>query len=107
MNSIQAVMSLVLMGSGGAPMNSNDSASPALTPEIHNTPEAVVLKATSRGCTQKKDFQLKVGRDHSLYAKRLRRDRCKKAPKVIELKYSYEELGLTPSLIQGNRIVRK
>lgn len=107
MNSVQAVMTLILLGSGNVEMNNDVESSPAFIPELHSTPDAVVLKAMSRGCTKKSDFRFKTGRNYSIKVQRIRKDRCKKAPKVVELRYSYEELGLVKPLLKGDRLVGK
>ena len=106
MNSVQAVLSMVLMGSG-APQDVNNNGEAVFVPEIRNTPDAVVVSVMSHGCTTKRDFRVKIGRHQSLNVKRLRKDRCKKSPKIIELQYSYQELGLAQPQLPGNRIVSK
>jgi hypothetical protein len=107
MNSVQAVLTLILLGSGNVALNNDAGSSPAFIPELHSTPEAVVLRTMSRGCTKKSDFRFMTGRNYSIKVQRLRKDRCKKAPKAIELRYSYEELGLVRPLLSGDRIVEK
>ena len=106
MNSVEAVLSMILAGSG-TPQPANNSDGPVFIPEVKNTPDAVVVRVLSRGCTSKKDFRIKIGRHQSLNVKRLRKDRCKKTPSIIELQYSYKELGLPQPNIVGSRIVSK
>jgi hypothetical protein len=57
----------------------------------------VAIQVTSTGCTVKADLVFYVGRegaDRTLAFARKRLDLCRAAPRVIELRFSYEELGL-------------
>jgi len=59
--------------------------------------EGIVLKVASTGCTTKADFVFYVGRDgrgQTVAFARKRLDVCKAAPSVVEVAFSYEELGL-------------
>jgi hypothetical protein len=57
----------------------------------------LVLRVGSNGCTTKADFAFYVGhqgREPTLAFARKRLDACKAAPSVVEIAFSYEELGL-------------
>lgn len=60
-------------------------------------PAGLALKVLSHGCTTKADFTFYVGqegRDRTIAFARKRLDVCKAAPNVVEVSFSYEELGL-------------
>jgi hypothetical protein len=64
----------------------------------------LVLKVLSQGCTTKADFTFyagRDGRDQTIAFARKRLDVCKAAPNVVEVSFSYDELGLA-----GARTVR-
>ncbi len=104
MNTIQAVMGLMLLGAGDASINT-EGMNNAFIPEVSNTKEAVVLKVMSNGCTRKKDFRVRVSRNQSLQVIRLKKDRCRNDPRTIELHYTHNELGLDkPVTLPGNRV---
>ncbi len=59
--------------------------------------EGLTLKVASTGCTTKADFVFYVGRDgrgQTVAFARKRLDVCKAAPSVVEVAFSYAELGL-------------
>lgn len=59
--------------------------------------DGLTLKVASTGCTTKADFVFYVGRegrDQTIAFARKRLDVCRAAPSVVELAFSYEELGL-------------
>ena len=67
-------------------------------------PEGLALKVLSHGCTTKADFTFYTGqdgRDYTIAFARKRLDVCKAAPNVVEISFSYDELGLA-----GARTVR-
>lgn len=58
----------------------------------------LTLRVTSTGCTAKGDFAFYVGREtggRTLAFARKRLDVCRAAPRVQDVRFSYEELGLT------------
>lgn len=60
-------------------------------------PSGLSLKATSSGCTTKADFVFYVGREgreRTIAFARKRLDICRAEPGVVEMTFSYEELGL-------------
>ena len=64
----------------------------------------LALKVLSHGCTTKADFTFYAGRDghaRTIAFARRRLDVCKAAPNVVEVSFSYDELGLA-----GARAVR-
>ncbi|MBU0498602.1 MAG: hypothetical protein KJ558_04930 [Gammaproteobacteria bacterium] len=107
MNLIEALMGMVLVSAGHTPANFEGNGDPFFIPEVENTQEAVILNVESHGCTKKEDFRVQVGRNESLTVERLRKDRCREAPQLIELRYSHEELGLSKPPIRGQRIAGK
>jgi hypothetical protein len=57
----------------------------------------LALKVLSHGCTTKADFTFYAGqdgRDRTIAFARKRLDVCKAAPNVVEVSFSYDELGL-------------
>lgn len=59
--------------------------------------EGLTLKVASTGCTTKADFVFYVGRDgpgQTVSFARKRLDLCRAAPSIVEVAFSYEELGL-------------
>ena len=64
----------------------------------------LALKVLSHGCTTKADFTFYAGqdgRDRTIAFARKRLDGCKAAPNLVEVSFSYDELGLA-----GARTVR-
>jgi hypothetical protein len=64
----------------------------------------LALKVLSHGCTTKADFTFYAGRDghaRTIAFARRRLDVCKAAPNVVEVNFTYDELGLA-----GARTVR-
>ncbi|KQY92768.1 hypothetical protein ASD21_15465 [Caulobacter sp. Root1455] len=60
-------------------------------------PMGLALKVLSHGCTTKADFTFyagQAGRDRTIAFARKRLDVCKAAPNVVEVNFSYDELGL-------------
>jgi hypothetical protein len=57
----------------------------------------LALKVLSHGCTTKADFAFYAGQDgpdRTIAFARKRLDVCKAAPNVVEVSFSYDELGL-------------
>ncbi len=57
----------------------------------------LTLQVLSHGCTTKADFTFYAGqdgRDRTIAFARKRLDVCKAAPNVVEVSFSYDELGL-------------
>jgi len=66
--------------------------------------DALTIRVRSKGCTAKADFVFRVDRKtgHAVVAfARRRLETCKGPPAWAELRFSYEELGLT----HGERVV--
>jgi hypothetical protein len=60
-------------------------------------PTGLMLRVASTGCTTKADFAFYVGhdgRDETISFARKRLDVCRAAPRVVELSFGYDELGL-------------
>ncbi|OGT88665.1 MAG: hypothetical protein A2286_02765 [Gammaproteobacteria bacterium RIFOXYA12_FULL_61_12] len=107
MNLIQAMMSLVLVSAGHTPATTEGDVDPFFVPEVENTQEGIILNVESHGCTKKQDFRVRVGHNESLIVERLRKDRCRETPQLIELRYSHEELGLSKPPVREQRIAGK
>ncbi len=73
---------------------------PELEPLLGATagPDALRIRVTSKGCAAKADFVFRVDRKNGravvAFARR-RLETCKGAPGVAELRFTYDELGLT------------
>lgn len=60
-------------------------------------PTGLLLKVASTGCTTKADFAFYVGHDgrgETIAFARKRLDVCHAAPSVVEVGFSYDELGI-------------
>ena len=60
--------------------------------------DGLTLRVASHGCTTKADFAFYIdrsGREPAIAFARKRLDVCRAAPEVVELRFSYEELGLS------------
>lgn len=77
-------------------------------PTLDLTPDAVIIKATSQGCTQKRHFRLVQDANQGLKVQRIKADRCQQPLQLVEFRYSYQQLGLTPPLkFMGPQVVIK
>jgi hypothetical protein len=104
MNSIETLLGLFLLVGSNHPQPSPMD-NPSALPEVINTPDAVIIKATSRGCTKKRHFRIQQGDQEQLQAIRLKQDRCLQDPSVIEFHYTHKQLGLAkPDALTDQRI---
>lgn len=74
----------------------NSGAEPA--PSLDFTPDRVIIKAASHGCTQKRHFRLVEDGNQGLKVLRLKADRCQQPLQLVEFHYSYQQLGLNQPL---------
>jgi hypothetical protein len=67
----------------------------------------LAIRVTSTGCTGKEDFEIRLSKSTTgntaltLEVLRLTPDRCKTISHVVELSFSWEELGLDPALLKA------
>ena len=106
MNTLQAMLSLLLAGSGGNGASTDATPKLISIPEIENTPEAIILRVSSNGCTKRSHFRLRVDKNESLRVIRLRKDLCRMEPEMVEFRYRHEDLGVAKPL-PGNKIAGK
>lgn len=59
--------------------------------------DAVTLRVYSSGCTKKEDFEFNLGDDAVVSVRRIRPDRCRAKPQLIDIVYSFSELALPES----------
>ena len=105
MNSIEALLGLFFLVGSNSPLPLPGVGNPNVIPEVINTPDAVIIKATSRGCTKKRHFRVHQGEKDNLQAVRLKKDRCQQDPRIVEFRYTHKQMGLErPASIQGTRI---
>lgn len=104
MSSIATLLGLFFLVGSNHPLPAQGYG-PSTLPEVINTPEAVIIKATSHGCTKKRHFRVQQGDQERLQAVRLRQDRCQLDPSLVEFHYTHKQLGLAkPEAIQGQKI---
>ncbi|NHZ38607.1 MULTISPECIES: hypothetical protein [Massilia] len=67
----------------------------------------LAIWVTSTGCTGKEDFEIRVGKgttgkiSFSMEILRITPDLCKTTTHVVELNFSWEELGLDPAQLKN------
>jgi hypothetical protein len=101
MNGLEALIGLFLLaGTAGPTMTTPDSG-----PIMENHPDAVIIRASSRGCTKNRHFRLVSDGNNGYRVIRLRPDRCRQAPHRVEFRYSHAQLGIEPPQnLAGTRI---
>lgn len=106
MNGIEFLISLfMLANSSMGPMQTHHLPKP---PTLENLPDAVIIKATSKGCTKKRHFRVITASDGQTRVLRLKQDRCTQPPRLEEFRYSHEQLGMTPpNRLQQARLAEK
>lgn len=90
MNSLETLLGFFLLANlpQGIPGSVEDE------PSLDLTPNSVIIRATSHGCTQKRHFRLVQDANQGLRVQRLKQDRCQQPAQSIEFHYSHQQLGL-------------
>jgi hypothetical protein len=102
MNSIEALLGLLLLSSSP---NTGQPGMRENLPVIENRPDAVIIKATSRGCTKKRHFRVVSADDDRLQVIRIKPDRCQLPPRLVEFHYSHKQMGVErPVELNGSRL---
>ncbi len=101
MNGLEALIGLFLVA---APPGAN-LATPESGPTMENHPDAVIIRASSRGCTKNRHFRIVSNGNNGYRVIRLRPDRCQQPLHRVEFRYSHAQMGIEPpNNIDGNRI---
>jgi hypothetical protein len=94
MSTLEALLGIFLLANQPLGISGHGEPEPAL--DI--TPDAIIIKAASHGCTQKRHFRLVQDSKQGLRVQRIKEDRCQQPLQLVEFHYSYQQLGLNQPL---------